>query len=351
MSIGMSKITGIPDMVSAAGFVQALPDPTLLLDAQGLVLEANQPARDLVATLAVGQPFALGLRAPGLLAAVEQTLADHNSRRAAYETWGNTPRQFEAHVAALGGGEPGSPAILIQIRDLTREQQIERMRADFVANASHELRTPLAALAGFIETLQGAARDDAASRDRFLELMQAQAGRMRRLIDDLLSLSRIEIREHVRPATIVDIAQILRQSADLLAPAAAAAGCPLHLSADGPLNVAGDRDELVQVFHNLIENALKYGASEKGIAISARHNGSEIEVTVSDHGRGIAEAHLPRLTERFYRVSVQDSRQRGGTGLGLAIVKHILNRHGARLAVSSALGQGSTFRVIFPAAS
>ncbi len=333
-----------------AALVAALPDPTVILDSQGLVLHANRAAFSLVDTLTPGQPLTHSLRSSALLEALTQTLSDGQSRRAAYETRGTTPRQFEAVVAAIAGGGPERATLLVQIRDLTREQQVERMRADFVANASHELRTPLASLTGFIDTLQGAARDDEQARTQFLDLMQAQAARMKRLIDDLLSLSRIEINEHLKPAAEVELAATVRQAADLLRPEAEKTGTPLHLDLATALPIMGAREELVQVFYNLIENALKYGASPRGIEIVARREGDQAVVSVTDHGPGIAAIHIPRLTERFYRVSVQDSRSRGGTGLGLAIVKHILNRHEARLAITSTVGQGTTCRVAFPAA-
>ena len=335
---------------AVAALVSALPDPSVVLDSQGLVIAANEAAFALIDTLSLGQPLGISVRAPALLEAMAQTLGDGQSRRAVYETRGTTPRQFEAMAAAIAGGGPGRAALLVQIRDLTREQQVERMRADFVANASHELRTPLASLTGFIDTLQGAARDDAAARAQFLNLMQAQASRMKRLIDDLLSLSRIEMNEHLRPQSAVDLASVARQAADLLAPEAQKAQCPLRLDLQGPLMVRGEREELVQVIHNLMENALKYGASAKGIVVETGTENGAAFVAVRDHGPGIAEIHIPRLTERFYRVNVQDSRSRGGTGLGLAIVKHILNRHGARLSVASSVGQGAAFRVTFPMA-
>ena len=219
------------------------------------------------------------------------------------------------------------------------------MRADFVANASHELRTPLASLSGFIETLQGPARDDAAARERFLGIMQAQATRMARLIDDLLSLSRIELNAHLRPDKQVDLVAIIRQVADGLQTLARDRGVEVKLAApSGPLVVLGDRDELLRVFENLLENALKYGASDKGSKSRSprappRSGAREARVAVRDHGPGIAPEHLPRLTERFYRVDVSESRAQGGTGLGLALVKHILNRHGGRLTIESGSGR------------
>jgi two-component system phosphate regulon sensor histidine kinase PhoR len=228
------------------------------------------------------------------------------------------------------------------------------MRADFVANASHELRTPLAALSGFIDTLQGPARDDAPARQRFLPIMQAQATRMARLIDDLLSLSRIELNAHLRPQTPIELVPIIGQVADGLETLARDRHVKVIINApDAPLIVLGDRDELLRVFENLVENALKYGASGKRIEINFTRGETpeglpEARVAVRDFGPGIAPEHLPRLTERFYRVDVADSRAQGGTGLGLALAKHILNRHRGRLSIASVPGAGATFTVHLP---
>jgi two-component system phosphate regulon sensor histidine kinase PhoR len=222
------------------------------------------------------------------------------------------------------------------------------MRADFVANVSHELRTPLAALTGFIETLQGTARDDPAARERFLGIMQTQAWRMARLIDDLLSLSRIELRAHQHPDTTVDLVPIVRQVVDGLESLARDRDVAVEVrEPDRPLTVRGDRDELIRLFENLIENGLKYGASGKRLDVTIEAD-KEAKVAVRDYGPGIAAEHLPRLTERFYRVDVGESRAQGGTGLGLALVKHILNRHQGRLSIDSKEGQGATFTVRLP---
>ena len=240
--------------------------------------------------------------------------------------------------------------------DLTPLRRVEEMRADFVANASHELRTPLAALSGFIETLQGSARDDAKARERFLAIMQEQARRMARLIDDLLSLSRIELNAHRRPDKPVDLVPIVRQVVDGLQTLARDRGVTVNVETAAALTVLGDRDELVRVFENLVENALKYGAAGKRVDITlALATGAEGEpeaqVSVRDYGPGIAPEHLPRLTERFYRVDVRESRAQGGTGLGLALVKHILNRHRGRLTIESTPGAGASFIVHLPTAA
>jgi two-component system phosphate regulon sensor histidine kinase PhoR len=229
------------------------------------------------------------------------------------------------------------------------------MRADFVANASHELRTPLAYLKGSVETLQGSAKDDPAARAAFLKTMGEQAERMSRLVDDLLSLSRVEMREYLPPSGEVDLAAVLADVTQTLEPMAQQADIALSLSGQeeaAPLR--GDYDELAQVFQNLVQNAIKYGRSGGRVEVRLGREPADrlvrYRVDVADDGPGIAPQHLPRLTERFYRVSVAASREKGGTGLGLAIVKHILNRHRGELLIASTLGQGSTFSVVLPAA-
>ncbi|MEA2927915.1 MAG: two-component system, OmpR family, phosphate regulon sensor histidine kinase PhoR, partial [Hyphomicrobiales bacterium] len=259
-------------------------------------------------------------------------------------------RWFAAHVAPLGG-PPNR--LMIVLHDLTPLRRTEEMRVDFVANASHELRTPLAALSGFIDTLRGSARDDAAARERFLAIMKSQATRMARLIDDLLSLSRIELTEHMHPDKPVDLVPIVRQVTDGLQTLAVERNVEVELGApDAPMIVLGDRDELTRVFENLVENALKYGASGKRVSVSFASAksaaGTEALVAVRDYGPGIAAEHLPRLTERFYRVDVTQSRAEGGTGLGLSLVKHILNRHRGRIVIESEAGKGATFTARLP---
>jgi two-component system phosphate regulon sensor histidine kinase PhoR len=242
----------------------------------------------------------------------------------------------------------------VLLRDLTEVERINQMRADFIANASHELRTPLASLRAFVETLQGPAREDVAARERFLRLMASQAERMTRLIDDLLSLSRVEMRVHLPPRGIVDLNETAAYVCQSLEPVAESAKIKLEFFRDEmPDRIRGDREEIVQVLQNLIQNAIKYGREDGHIEVrvgrdAPRGSGSaRVWVSVADDGPGIAPVHLPRLTERFYRVNVASSREKGGTGLGLAIVKHILNRHRGELRIASKLGVGSTFTASF----
>jgi two-component system, OmpR family, phosphate regulon sensor histidine kinase PhoR len=326
--------------------VAALPDPVLILDRDGMVIKTNTHAEAMLETRLRGLHISQAIRAPAVLEAVSLALTDRVSQQVDYEVRGVIARHFEVFISPMGQGH--GPALLLMLKDLTREQQIERMRADFVANASHELRTPLASLSGFIETLQGAARSDEKSRDTFLNLMRGQAERMKRLIDDLLSLSRIEMNAHQRPSAKIDLADIARHVCDSLRPMAQEDNIELNVKLAEPLMVNGERDELVQVMVNLVENAIKYSNPNSPVEIEGARLGDKVSLSVIDHGRGIAEEHIPRLTERFYRINVQESRSRGGTGLGLAIVKHILMRHRGRLVVSSVVGQGSRFTVQLP---
>ena len=335
------------ETVMAADLVAAFPDPVMLIGRDGTVIMANDHMRAALDADPLGLHLSATVRAPAVLDAIANVTGGEAAHHVDYDLRFPVPRSFHAYVAPFG--EAASGMALIVLRDLTREQQIERMRADFVANASHELRTPLASLSGFIETIQGAARNDEKAQARFLDLMRSQAERMKRLIDDLLSLSRIEMNEHVRPNDEVDLAQLAHHVRDVLSGMAKDLGCEVKVTAAGPLSVLGSRDELVQVVQNLVENALKYAGSGKLVEVELKRSGGFAELAVRDQGPGIAAEHIPRLTERFYRVNVQESRSRGGTGLGLAIVKHILNRHRGRLAIASELGQGSAFTIRIPA--
>jgi len=327
-----------------ADVIHALPDPALVVDGQGMVTIANAQAAEILEAEPAGRHLSATIRVPAVLDAVAAAHSSGEGASVDYEIRVPVPRSFRAHVAGLGPGK----GTLIVLRDLTREQQIERMRADFVANASHELRTPLAALSGFLDTIMGAARSDEKAQARFLGLMRSQADRMRRLIDDLLSLSRIEMNEHLRPSGEVDLAQVAAHVRDVLSGMARELDCEVVIEGPASVMVAGSRDEIVQVAQNLLENALKYGSSGKRVDMTVRRQSDFAELSVRDYGPGIAEEHLPRLTERFYRVNVQESRARGGTGLGLAIVKHIVNRHRGKLSIVSEPGQGSEFSIRIP---
>ncbi|MCJ2014683.1 ATP-binding protein [Methylobacterium sp. J-076] len=345
-------VAGTPRHAVAEALLANIPDPVILVDRRTRVLEANPAARALLPALHLSHPLAFGLRNPEVTDAVEAVLSGGPAQRVSYETRVPMERAFEVQIGPLQVPDGLGAGAVLFLRDLTSARRLEAMRVDFVANASHELRTPLSSLLGFIETLQGPAREDVAARERFLEIMRVQAQRMRRLIDDLLSLSRIELREHVAPTTVVDLGGLARQMVDAQAHLAAAreAGITLAVGA-GSYRVQGDADELTRVIENLIENAVKYGGGEIRVGLAREEDprlGARIVLTVADDGPGIAPEHIPRLTERFYRVDVASSRARGGTGLGLAIVKHSLRRHRGRLTIESEVGQGTTARVTLP---
>ncbi|SUB00015.1 Alkaline phosphatase synthesis sensor protein phoR [Pannonibacter phragmitetus] len=338
----------------------ALPMPCFIADGRGITRYVNTLARDQYPAVRPGDPISFGLRTPSLLEAFDRARSQGTVERIEWAEKVPTESWFEASIAPIylpslkpGQPEPATPDfLLVALRDLTEQRRLERMRTDFVANASHELRTPLASLTGFIETLQGPAKDDARARERFLGIMLEQANRMRRLIDDILSLSRIELKAHVRPDKLVDLREAVHHTNDALSPLARELGMEVHVEVpEQEAVVRGDRDELIQVTENLVENALKYGSTGKRVDVSVRPqaSGQGWVLTVRDYGEGISSEHLPRLTERFYRVDVASSRAMKGTGLGLAIVKHILTRHRARLDIESQPGQGAAFSITFPA--
>lgn len=332
--------------------IAGLPDAAIVLDRESRVVAFNGAARGIASALQRGSPASLALRVPDIVEAVREVVATNEPRSVEFSQRVPFDRWFMAHIRPLGG--EGAGLILLVFHDLTPLHRVEEMRADFVANASHELRTPLAALSGFIDTLLGSARDDVQARERFLAIMKTQATRMARLIDDLLSLSRVELIEHMHPETPVDLVPIVRQVVDGLQTLATDRNVEIAIAPPGePALVPGDRDELTRVFENLVENALKYGAGGKRVEIAfsaatAPAGEAETLVTVRDYGPGIAAEHIPRLTERFYRVDVTQSRAEGGTGLGLSLVKHILNRHRGRLTIESEAGKGATFTVRLP---
>ena len=336
-----------PSTVLVAALIEAMPEPVLAVTGDGRVMAANRPAKGVLPALRIGGNLALALRDPDILDAVDRVFTSGQTEQVSWRDRVPVERVFDVTVAALDrAGE--DRALILTLRDLTEALRVERMRADFVANASHELRTPLASLLGFVETLQGPAREDARARDRFLAIMADQARRMARLIDDLLSLSRIEQNLHLRPDKPVDLALAVRHVAETLAPLAAESDVVLSVAAPEPVIVAGQRDELLRVVENLVENAIKYGAAPGRVEIAVAAQRRIGLLTVRDYGSGIAPEHLPRLTERFYRIDAGQSRAKGGTGLGLAIVKHIVARHRGRLTIESEVGQGTLITVTVP---
>ncbi|MFI4998405.1 MAG: ATP-binding protein [Reyranellales bacterium] len=346
---------------SAQAIVDGLPDPLIAVDRQRRIVRTNRAAVALLGAVGADRDLSTAMRHPQLLSAIDSLLetgADGNfagPEQTAVEIVLSGAPELDVivHARRLPRAAADGSLALIVLHDTTALRRAERMRADFVANASHELKTPIAGLAGFIETLRGPARDDADARERFLGIMAEQADRMRRLVDDLLMLSRIEQHEHARPDADVDVGRVLLGVQDLLQLKASSRGVALELAVDPMLpHAVGDFDELTIVFQNLIDNAIKYAKPSTVVKVTARPVAEDrLLVAVSDEGDGIPAAHLPRLTERFYRVDTARSRQLGGTGLGLAIVKHVVNRHRGRLDIQSTPGKGSVFTVTLPAAS
>lgn len=332
------------DQPALAALIDRLDLPVLLVSRAETVLLQNASAEALFGPLPEGAPVSARLRAPGLLDMVRRVMESSEPDELDYVERIPVTRAFRVRATPLDGTR-----FVVTFTDRSGLHRMDQMRTDFVANASHELRTPLASLRGFIETLQGPARSDPKAQERFLGIMLDQVTRMSRLVDDLLSLSRLEIKSHVAPEAKVDLVPLVGHVIATLQPLAESLDVAVTFTAPKEqVIIRGDKDELQQVFENLIENACKYGQEGKAVEVeisTASPDGPEVSIT--DHGPGIEAQHVPRLTERFYRVNVEASRSKKGTGLGLAIVKHILNRHKARLVIASEPGKGSRFCVRF----
>ncbi|MCP1168108.1 sensor histidine kinase [Limimaricola litoreus] len=344
-------------MDTTRSLMAALPFPVLLIGPGERIEATNAAALRLLGSAHPGRHYIIALRQPAVLDAVEAVLRDGATRQARYlGRSGNRDTTWHVTVGAVALDT--GPGVALSFEDVTAVEAADAMRRDFVTNVSHELRTPITALSGFIETLRGAARDDAAARDRFLGIMAREAARMSQLVADLLSLARVEQGERRRPTAKVDLSALAAQVITLLEPIATRDRVTLSFDApQAPVIVPGDEEQLRQVVTNLVGNAIKYGGRDRPVEVTLgaaelqpELRGPGVRLVVRDHGEGIAAHHLPRLTERFYRVDTHRSRDVGGTGLGLAIVKHIVNRHRGRLRIESAPGQGSSFIVILPGA-
>jgi two-component system phosphate regulon sensor histidine kinase PhoR len=346
-----------------AAVLDSIPEPVVVIDNQRDVVVANRSAKSDIGVTYPGRTLALSLRHPAALEAVDQVLAGDTARTVEVTFPAPSPRTFDLIVAPVPGdaleqGSPTKPGAVLVFHDITAEKMADQMRADFVANVSHELRSPLSALVGFIETLQGPAQGDKEAQKKFFGIMAVEAGRMKRLIEDLLSLSAIEVEEHVPPRDRVRVVELIEGVGESMGQLAAAKDMKIVIDAATDLpKVLGDSDLLAQVIRNLVENAIFYGRTSTQVTITVRplqrleETGEPgVSVSVTDSGEGIAREHLPRLTERFYRADTARSRQLGGTGLGLAIVKHIINRHRGRLTIDSELGKGSVFTITLPTA-
>lgn len=362
--------------------LNGLPEPVILLSDDGQIELFNPAAERLLPSIQANMPLASILRAENFVAALEKAGLGSDAQMAEFRLPGGAGQICRAYVTPLERPEEGERErrrLLIFLSDLSAETRLNQMRTDFIANASHELRTPLTSMLGFIETLRGHAKDDPAAQEKFLGIMESQAERMLRLVQDLMSLSRIELNEHVAPDGTVDLVEVCEDVRANLAPVISTYDGALSLSTNGDIPpIRGDRDQLFQVIQNLADNALKYSGKHPAVTIeigrgdpgphwsdsiragdgaaqiAARSNGAVaglVFVRVHDQGGGIERSHLPRLTERFYRADVEESRARGGTGLGLAIVKHIVQRHRGGLQVESKEGEGAAFTVFLPGAA
>ena len=342
--------------------LDALPGPVLLLNEGHKVVRANRASKNLLGGELEGRDLAAVLRNPDVVAALEAAARSHSGQDVAFTLQAPVRRHFSARIEPLSQHAADGTAIVLALVDMTAVRRADQMRADFVANASHEIRTPLATLSGYIETLSGPAKDDAEARRRFLAIMARHAERMTRLVEDLLSLSRIEMNEHTAPTERVELAALLATVADNLEWRATERPATIERDIEAGLPpLMGDAGELTQLFQNLVDNAIKYGRRGGRVRIRAWREtsgaegnvtdatkASDILVSIADQGDGIARQHLPRLTERFYRIDTARSRELGGTGLGLAIVKHIASRHRAALTIESEVGKGSIFTLRFP---
>lgn len=344
----LSELPVVQDVIAAFAL------PTLAIGQAGKVEAVNSAAEALLGKNMVGRHFTTYLRHPGLVEAVEHGLRDPSGQEVSYQVVENGKDvHYDVHLKTIAA----TGLLLVSFQNATELAQAEQMRRDFVANVSHELRTPLTAVMGFVETLRTTARNDAVARERFLGIMAGEAERMNRLVGALLSLSRVEAGERVRPTARLDLGKVVQTTLSNLETLARDNNVTLQFdpAQQAPQHVIGDADQLMQVFTNLVENAIKYGGADQSVDIEIRpvaHDpilrGPAIEVVICDHGPGIEPIHLPRLTERFYRADSHRSRELGGTGLGLAIVKHILNRHRGRLKIASQPGEGSQFSVVLP---
>ena len=340
---------------SLESLVEHLPNPVIAIDGERRIVRVASGIGAEFGSNPVGSDLASVLRDPGVLEAAERVAGTGRTEAIDFIGGPTSDAALSARIVGLAEAAPDGTRAVIEVANVTDAKRIERARSDFIANASHELRTPLSVLLGCVQTLRGPAREDGEARERFLEMMEEQAGRMSRLVADLLSLSKIELSEHQAHSASVALSPVLDHVRDASQFAARSRGMTIAIESareDGV--VIGDRDELIQLFQNLIDNAVKYG--RRGSTVGVTVEQGELDgtramiVSVGDEGEGIAAEHLGRLTERFYRVDAARSRELGGTGLGLAIVKHIIGRHRGRLDIESTPGAGSTFRVSLPAA-
>ncbi len=329
--------------------VAAIPIPAIVLDSEYRILAANPTAKTLFDSELQGLDFVRILRQPNALECLAKVIKSRKSVQCELLLHQQTLRTFLANAAPLSDPSIEVKHILFTLQDISDRIDAEKARSAFVANVSHELRSPLTSLLGVVETLKGPARNDTKARERFLDLMQNEAERMSRLVADLLSLSKLEAKEHLPPKTKLDVLHVVQMVEKSLAASKPEYTNRIKIKAPKSIPlIRGDEDQLIEVFQNLIENALKYSEPGTPVFVTITHDAdlkNQVTVSIEDQGEGIAPEHIPRLTERFYRVDKGRSRQTGGTGLGLAITKHILNRHRAKLTISSQLTKGTAISV------
>lgn len=341
------------DLSTIRAIFDVFVDPLILLDGQRRILRLNEAGKARFGGHVSGQDLSLALRSPQVLNAVDAALQHRTTSEVEFSLADQHVHYYSVKVQPLYFSDnKEAPRALLTLHDVTDQRRLDQLRVDFLTNASHELKTPLASLLGFIETLQGPAKDDIEAHERFLAIMHDQASRMSRIVQDLLSLARIELDEHTPPSGTVELCSLIRRACAQLEPRAQSRSITFALSLpEGSLSILGDEDQMMQVLQNLIENAIKYTNEATAIEISLSTDAEDehrVRLSIRDHGPGIAKHHLPRLTERFYRIDTGRSRSMGGTGLGLSIVKHIVNRHRGRLLIESDVGQGTCFSVLLP---
>lgn len=341
--------------------VDTLPDILIMTNNDKVIVRTNRAARNIFGQNLAHRYLREVIPNEKLTNAVSAVIQDLQGQQLEFHMEDPVPRDFQAIIERFPIPSEGGISIVITLTDITAQKRIQRMRADFVANASHEIRTPLASIIGFIETLRGPAKDDPVAREEFLKVMAEQADRMSKLVNDLLSLSKIEMNAHSNPIGKVDLVRIIRSEKQHFEWSCKQKNVTIRLRLNDNLPpTKGDDEELAQVVRNLLSNAIKYTNPDTEIVVTAkmtstlpddhffRHLTRAIVFSVQDHGEGIPKEHIPRLTERFYRVDSARTRKVGGTGLGLAIVKHVLNRHHGVLTIDSEVGEGSTFTVYLP---
>jgi two-component system phosphate regulon sensor histidine kinase PhoR len=381
-SSGPSAQTEEDYLAAQANLADTIQDAVVMLDQRERVIYANPRARELLKIKNLGRPLSTYVREPGIRSVIQKALLGQATEAVTYHVEDPTDRHIRlmASPFTLDISDPPRPMALVFFYDVTEYMLAHTQRADFLANASHELKTPIASLLGYIETLRGHAKDDPKAQEKFLGIMQSQAERMQRLIDDLLSLRRIEQIQHIAPHETADLYLSAKAAIEAVEPLAKKRGVTIKLQGEREAPVTGQQDELIQLVLNLLDNAVKISESKTDITLSierqeswqpgqafletdfsanagnrrivspVRTDQAHFVLRLRDQGPGFARDHLPRLGERFYRIAGDLSSKEKGTGLGLAIVKHITRRHRGGLLIQSALGEGTEFTVLLPAA-